>query len=257
MSKRKINMVSQLSKVSPVTPSFDYIKDVYEPCLEQYLKNPQNLPNALNSINNGRKILEFNEEVDTYIAFYGAQHYYKLVEAFDALNMSTFCDRELEIFSYGCGAATDICSLISYCCSKQINLYLEKITLIEPSEVALERGVSYIKPALSFQKLNTIYINKIYRTIIHLKANDIYSNPEALKLHIFSNILDIETIDLKTLSSLIQNTQLGTNYFICISPKKYNGRKRIDAFYQEMSRIFNLLHISTKDVDLERKIWLI
>jgi hypothetical protein len=112
--------------------------------LERYLRNSKNVGDALNSINNGRKILESDEEVDTYIAFYGAQHYYKLMEAFDAIDMSKFCDRELEIFSYGCGAATDICSLISYCRSKQIKLPFKNLTLIEPSRIALQRGIEYI-----------------------------------------------------------------------------------------------------------------
>ncbi len=75
-------MVSQLLKISPIKPSFDYIKDIYESCLERYLQNPKNMGYALDSINNGRKILESDDEVDTYIAFYGAHHYYKLVDRF-------------------------------------------------------------------------------------------------------------------------------------------------------------------------------
>jgi hypothetical protein len=257
MSKGKINMVSQLLRVSPVKPNFDYIKDVYEVCLERYLRNSKNVSNALNSINNGRKILISDEEVDTYIAFYGALHYYKLVEAFDALDMSRLRDQQLEIFSYGCGAATDTCSLISYCRSKQINLPFKKLTLIEPSQFALERGVRYIKQALSPEEFDKIKIKQIYKTLDKLEENDIDSESENLQLHIFSNVLDIEEINLRILTSLIRKTQKGDNYFICINPKNSESISRIDDFHRKSSNLVNSSNISINDEDITGKnIWM-
>jgi hypothetical protein len=228
-------MVSQLLRISPIKPSFDYIIDIYEVCLKRYLQNPKNVSNALNSINNGRKILLSNEEVDTYIALYGAHHYYKLVEAFDALDISKFDEQQLEIFSYGCGAATDTCSLISYCRSKQINLPFKNLTLIEPSRFAIKRGVEYINQALSPEELGEIKIKEIYKTLNELEENDISSESENLKLHVFSNVLDIEEINLHNLTSLIKKTQKGDNYFICINPKNLESISRIDDFYSELS----------------------
>jgi hypothetical protein len=251
-------MVSQLLKIITVKPSFDYIKNVYEPCLERYLKNPQTIRNAINSINNGRKILQSNEEVDTYIAFYGAQHYYKLVEAFDALDISRFCDRELEIISYGCGAATDTCSLISYCRSKQINLLFKNLTLIEPSRIALERGIEYLNAAISNEEYKQIKINLVNKYLDNLEKKDIYSECKALKIHIFSNILDLDVINLNDLASIIKNTQSGINYFICISPKKYGGQQRIDDFYQEIFKLIqraSISNIDTNNTDFKQTIW--
>ena len=63
-------MVYQISRASSVQPNFNYIKDVYEVCLNKYLQYPQNLFNALNSIDNGRKIITSEREVDTYISLY-------------------------------------------------------------------------------------------------------------------------------------------------------------------------------------------
>ena len=77
-------MVSQLPrlnlKIANYNQSFNYLTDVYEECLKQYLEHPQSINTVLKSINNGRKILQSDSEVCTYIAFYGAQHYYKLVK---------------------------------------------------------------------------------------------------------------------------------------------------------------------------------
>ena len=69
-------MVSQLPrlnlKIANYNQSFNYLTDVYEECLKQYLEHPQSINTVLKSINNGRKILQSDSEVYTYIAFYGA-----------------------------------------------------------------------------------------------------------------------------------------------------------------------------------------
>lgn len=252
-------MVSTPLKVSSVQPSFDYIKNVYKVCLQSYLNNTNygSWQDAQNVIQKGRKILESNEEVDTYIAFYGAHHYYKLVEAFDALDMSRFRDQQLEIFSYGCGAATDTCSLISYCRSKQINLPFKGLTLIEPSHLALQRGVEYINQALSSDELDKIKIEEINKTLDKLEENDIDSESENLKLHIFSNVLDIEKINLQNLTSLIAKTQKGDNYFICINPNNSESQARINSFYKELSNLFELSDIDTNEQDIiDKSIWM-
>lgn len=249
-------MVSQIGRVSSVKNNFDYLKDVYESCLERYLQNHKKIGDALNLINHGRKILQSDEELDTYIAFYGAHHYYKLVEAFDALALSIFGDRELEIVSYGCGAATDTCSLISYCHSKSLQLNIKNLTLIEPSEIALGRGIKYLHKALSDEELDKIKLKKIYKTIGELEEKDITSKSKISKLHVFSNVLDIQEINLESLASLINKTQSGTNYFICLNPQNLESKKRIDHFCLEMSNLSKLLNISTNNQRITgKRIW--
>ena len=250
-------MVSQLSRVNSVKPNFNYIRDVYEVCLERYRQNPRKDSITFDSIARGRKALEFEEEVDAYIAFYGAHHYYKLVETFDALNISQFGDSKIDIISYGCGAATDTCSLISYCQSQHINLPFKNLKLIEPSRIALNRGVKYIQQALSPQEQNKIEIDKVYKYLNDLEKNDVYVKSENPKLHIFSNVLDLKEINLDYIASLIHNTHSGTDYFICVNPKNSESIKRIDGFYQNMSNLFELQNISINDKKITGKnIWM-
>lgn len=250
-------MVYQISKVNSVQPDFNYIKDVYEACLNRYLQNPQNLSDALKSIDNGRRILTSEREVDTYISLYGAHHYYKLVEAYDALNLNRFNNTYIETFSYGCGAAADTCSLISYCYKNNFSLLINNITLIEPSSTALERGIKYIQKSLPYQMFARSNIRTIYKLIGKLEYNDIISNPEAIKLHVFSNVLDIDSIDLSSLASIIYQTQKGSNYFICINPKNTESKSRIDYFYNILSNLFKLTDIDINDRSILRKqIWM-
>ncbi|MEM7592231.1 MAG: hypothetical protein AAF383_12045 [Cyanobacteria bacterium P01_A01_bin.83] len=250
------DMVSQLSIVSAVKPdNFNYIKDIYEVCLEKYLNN-RNI--TFSSIDNGRKILQSEKEIDAYIAFYGAQHYYKLESAFNALDiLNEFHGQQLNIFSYGCGAATDTCSLISYYRKKKVNLPFKNLTLIEPSQVALQRGVSYVEQSLTYKESKIINIKSLNKQISELEDKDIYDDSLNHKLHIFSNILDIEEINLNQLANLIVQKCRGKNYFICISPKKYNGKARVNEFYQEISLQVNCHIIDINDQSFLKRIYLI
>lgn len=246
-------MVSQLSRVNSVKPSFNYIRDVYEVCLKKYISNKGS---SFRSIDYGRKILQFEEEVDAYIAFYGAQHYYKLVEAFKALDISRFQFHQLDILSYGCGAATDTCSLISYCRTHKIDLPFKNITLIEPSKIALQRGVTYVKQSLSNEESKTVNIKLINKYIDELEDRDIHNNSRNLQLHVFSNILDIEKVNLNKIANLILRNYPKNNYFVCISPKNYNGKVRIDKFYQKISSQVACHTIDVNDTNFLRTIYL-
>ena len=251
------NMVVQISNNILLKDDFNYIRDIYEACLNKYLQESQNLSNALKSIDNGRKILNSDKEVDTYISLYGAHHYYKLVEAFDALNLERFSNSYIETISYGCGAATDTCSLISYCHSNNISLSINKITLIEPSLIALERGIKYIQKSLSYEVFNQLSVKKVCKLIEQLEDKDLISNPETIKIHIFSNVLDISSINLQSLVSIIYNTQKGSNYFVCINPKNSESITRIDSFYNILSKFFKLSDIDVNDKDiLGRSFWM-
>ena len=201
-------------------PTFNYLEEVYQDCLRRYRNNPKynvDYPGASNDINKGRKILESDEEVDTYIALYGAHHYYKLISAFDALDLSKFTGKSFDILSYGCGPATDTCVLINYLVSNQINLSIESLTLIEPSITSLQRGMQYVQSAM-IKRQADLKIKKINKALEELEVSDISSQPQTVKLHVFSNILDLEQINLDKLAMLLKNSQKGANYFICVSP---------------------------------------
>ena len=219
-------------------PTFNYLNDVYVNCLNKYLENPKYADNynlARADINKGRKILRNSEEVDVYIALYGAHHYYKLTSSFEALNLAQFEGKRLEIFSYGCGPATDTCVLINYLVSNKINLCVKPITLIEPSFVSLQRGKQQLRSIVVDQHRNLEIIRAINKTLENLNTNDISSQFQTIKLHIFSNILDVEQVDLKQLASLLKFSQKGANYFVCVSPGFYSAKQRINRFYSIMS----------------------
>ncbi|MGB3757443.1 MAG: hypothetical protein WBA07_13880 [Rivularia sp. (in: cyanobacteria)] len=234
--------------------TYNYLEQVYEDCLKKYNSQNRNLRQTLADISNGIKILDNDEQVNAYIALYGAQHYYKLVSAFDTLDLSKFVGKKLELFSYGCGPATDTCVLISYLMSQKINLYIKGVTLIEPSTVSLNRGKKYVESALMDEHV-TWKINQVNKKIDNLDVIDVDSQLQTVKLHIFSNILDIREINLEKLSELLKTSQKGSNYFLCTSPKRYGAVERIDDFHSIMSRQFQISDISKTDSNLRGKVW--
>lgn len=253
-----MNVQNKSQSLELFKPTFNYLSEVYEDCLGRYLRNPRykgNYSFALDSISNGRKILTTAEEVDVYIALYGTHHYYKLNSAFDAVDLSRFEGKRLEFFSYGCGPATDTCVLINYLASKRINLCIERITLIEPSFISLQRGEKYVRSAIvNSQKVLEIGI--INKTLEQLDVNDIQSQSETVKLHVFSNILDVEKVDLNGLSTFLNKSQKGANYFICVSPNFSLAKQRIDRFHSIMSELVQVSNISISNESVLGRVWL-
>ncbi len=235
-------------------PTFNYLEEVYADCLKKYNSQHRSLRQTLAEISNGTKILDNDEQVNAYIALYGAQHYYKLISAFDTLDLSKFVGRTLEIFSYGSGPATDTCVLINYLISQKINLDIESVTLIEPSAVSLNRGKSYVQSALIHEGTN-FKIREVNKQLDKLNVSDVRSQLKTVKIHIFSNILDIEEINLKNLAGLLKKSQKGVNYFLCISPKRYGGKERIQDFHSIVSGQFEISDISITDSIIRDKVW--
>ena len=86
---------------------------------------------------------------------------------------------------------------------------------------------------------------------------NIYNDSQRPKLHVFSNIINLQEINLKFLASLIGRNNSEINYFVCISPKNYGGEERICSFYKEMANYVQLTDRSTADTNLKRRIYMI
>ncbi len=89
-----------------------------------------------------------------------------------------------------------------------------------------------------------------------MDINDVTSKIDTVKLHIFSNILDVAQVDLNSLAVLLKNSQKGANYFICVSPNFSSAKQRIDKFYHLMSELFQLSNISVNAECVKGRLWL-
>ena len=145
------------------------------------------------------------------------------------------CDKDVEIIDYGCrdGLATLLFLEKFYSDFKK---GISKIKLIEPSSLALKRA-RIISQRYS---PNIVHINK---KLDDLETKDLETDQSLWKIHLFSNILDVNNFDVdKLFNKITKNT--GKHLFLAVSPHRNfkGGSARLGQFYNRF--------INAKNVDL-------
>lgn len=154
-------------------------------------------------------------EMYTYINKLGPMHKAKLDCCFDFFPFTNITNA-VEIIDWGCGQALATVVLNDYLNEKNINhLNVDKIILIEPSELTLKRAALHTKLTGITDNIKTVC-----KGFNHLNIDDVKTDPDSTKIHLFSNVIDIDEniFSQDRLIELIQNSQSGMNYFICSSP---------------------------------------
>jgi hypothetical protein len=194
-----------------------------------------------NQLGHGTAILNTAEQLNTYLASYSDMHQHKLNLAFASLfGKEEFNNKSAEIIDWGCGQAFASCVLIDFIKENNIKLDLSKFILIEPSSLALQRGLEHIDAIyLRKPKPQTYPINEKADTNLFIK--DFQTNNK-IKIHLFSNLLDLFTLDLRKVFENVTSNFVGLNYFICVSP--INGI-RLQTFY----RMFNLSNLLSSNMN--------
>jgi hypothetical protein len=201
-------------------------------------------------LNQGVAILQTEGHLFIYMRSYGNMHQAKLLQSFEAISnlQNLISNKEIQINDYGCGQGIGSIVFIDYLKSIQAtNFKISKVKLIEPSEIALKRASLNIKYCLRSinQDENVLSIPKRLDDITNI---DISTNSQAIKFHIFSNIIDVESISIQSMCAKIAETQKGINYFICVSPNIMQSRnERLDAFMNYFQQRQNVSIISTRE----------
>ena len=227
-----INQVS-FSKIKQV--SFDYIKRIGDPT-ELHTR-----------LNQGVTVIDDEQLLYKYMVAYAAMHRAKLYESFESF-IEKLSNKKINIIDWGCGQALATSLLIEYIKEKKLDIAIENITLIEPSILALSRGMLH----LDILKQKDYNVKAINKDLDCLEQSDIEFKNNNTVLHLFSNILDVEFFKLDTifLEKISKNIQ-SDNYFICVSPNinaKRNGR--LEMFYKYFDENFNTELISARDTDI-------
>jgi hypothetical protein len=182
------------------------------------------------NLDSGTRVLSNESECIRYIALYGGHHFYKLQAAYASTRFENIEGRDIEVFDWGCGQALATCALIDYFIEKNINLNVLSITLIEPSTIALKRGRNLVQQMFQNKNSTDSTVRLVNKYMDNLASTDLVSEPNTIKIHLFSNIIDVEAFDLRQLYQLMVTSFQGINRVICTSPD--NGRKqRLETFY--------------------------
>ena len=187
------------------------------------------------SLKRGTAILETEELCSAYMAAYGRMHCHKLNYALDkSQGKGNFPYGEVqsgvEVFDWGCGQGIGSLAVIENLRREGLLSCLKKITLEEPSDIARERALLHVKQALDDDSCTMVETCSEYLPSddASIRAIQNINVEQPCAIHIFSNVLDIESVSLKGISKLI--TSSGARHIVlCVGPANLN-ESRINAF---------------------------
>lgn len=180
-------------------------------------------------VNHGVGLLKNDDELNCYLVAYGRMHEEKIHSALSTFtNIEEITRNNYQIFDWGCGQGLATLCFFDFINNRTTNQKPQKITLIEPSNAAITKAKEYIQ-----SKYGNNYIVLIEKKLNDVNLSDI-NITEPITINFFSNILDIETVDLEKLTKLIKSNLKGEQYFICVGPMNVTST-RIDTF----AKLFN------------------
>ena len=135
--------------------------------------------------------------------------------------------------------------LIEYANIQSIDINIQNVQLIEPSLLAIQKAKSYIQETDYF-KNNNFSISLINKELNKLRPKDLLVEKNQ-GIHLFSNILDINGIDLKNIKELIYKGKNKKTIFIT-SPNYQDARANIDSFVNGFQDDINMLYESKYDL---------
>ena len=196
----------------------------------------QALPNSIRrapwiGLEHGIVPLNTEQKLDQYLAAYGKMHVEKIRMSFGALETpSEDLRAPVSVVDWGCGQALATCSLFDWLLEdNNIGMgCIRRIHLIEPSNLAMERACINVD-AYQRQYNANFDVKRINKLISDIQQDDFKIEGIQTNVHLLSNILDIETVDLDFLAEFIKHNFTGRQIFFCVGPLN-QGASRIKEF---------------------------
>lgn len=217
-------------------PSFEKIRGIASDFVQ---KLPAELIDELHEmLNRGVDILDSEPLMQMYFYSYGCMHSEKLAFAFQNLNNYIKSAETIDLIDYGCGQGLATMCYHDYILDNSPHQQVRSITLIEPSSAALARA-----ELLCSCFFPNATISAIQKPFDELITTDIRIKGDIPTLHLFSNILDVESYEITHLSKVVKTTCKGNNDFVIVSPmqnerrlsrlKDFVNQVRINCYYEK------------------------
>lgn len=205
-------------------PSFEKVRNISYDFVQ---KLPSELVDELfEQLNRGVELLDSEPLLQMYFYSYGQMHSEKLTYAFKQLSPYIKSAEKIDIVDYGCGQGLATMCYHDFIKDYNLQQQVRSITLIEPSALALSRAE--LLCSHFFPDATIIAIQKGFDELLE---DEIRIYIDCPTLHLFSNILDIETYDIAPLAGKIKTSCQGDNEFVIVSPMQNSRRmSRIKEF---------------------------
>ena len=182
-------------------------------------------------INHGMDVLSTNEHIHTYMYCFGLMHEAKLNKAFLEIPKRFFKPSEIEIIDYACGQGIASLCFANFLEESGHETRIKKITLIEPSTVALSRA------ALICHKVCPEALIETIASEFDDLDDDQISTTEVPRVHLLSNILDMTCYNLNHLARVINKVKNKGDLFVCVDPWYHDRNK--DGRQRKLMRLLN------------------
>lgn len=201
------------------------IDEIIACCKSQLPKEYQHRPYRYPELKNGTSLLETDEAMDAYIAAYGEMHAAKCRAALQNFPFGRLSG-SIEIVDWGCGQGIGSLCTLEALAQRDKTSWLKRVTLIEPSQATLGRATDSLT-ATTGGSITIVPINS-YLPGHHDDAITGLDYVAQHVIHVFSNILDIDDVDLGQLAQMVARPG-HKHYVMCMGPVNANSY-RIDTF---------------------------
>lgn len=230
-------------------PSFIKVWDI---AYDFVRKLPSGLSAELHeSLNRGVDVLDTEPLLQMYMYAFGKMHNAKLQFAFSQMHDRITQKERVQIIDYGCGQGLASICYHDFLTAHNIEQKITKIILIEPSSLALSRAE--LLCSCFYPNADIVAVNKSFD---NLNDKDIEVSPNVLTLHIFSNILDVESYNLQHLIQIVSNLKSKKNELVIVSPIVNEVRtQRLKTFADNFNgHIYYENYLGKRQLD-EEKDW--
>lgn len=200
------------------------IKLCHELLPEQWKSYPWKHPELVHGIG----LLASEEALNCYMSAYGEIHVGKLRAAIMNFPFNKLVG-SIEIVDWGCGQGVGSTTLIEVLQQRDLLKWVKRITLVEPSQNAIQRALCNISKMVD-NNIEINAINKFMPATVEVTGELVtsigyrYSNV----IHVFSNILDVKAIDLAEVARMVASSH-GNHFILCMGPKN-SAAYRIEQF---------------------------
>lgn len=174
----------------------------------------------------GKDIITEEHVLDCYFCAYSERHEFCANAVIQKIPKEIL-KSPFYLIDWGCGQGVGTLTLCNYLERLCFLSNLSGVCLIDPSKLASSRAQKFISTWT--HKL------KVFANFFHEDLPFNFEHKEYPILHIFSNILDLDTIDFRNLAEKIINIGHEHNYFVISSPSYQRGRDNIKYFLEFFS----------------------
>ena len=180
---------------------------------------------------NGALVIVDPAGLDAYIACYGGMHYHKMIDACQQINLNQLAGNALvEVWDWGCGPGIATYALLDEMQSCGVSTEnIARLVLIDSSGCAVRRAFELL--SRDWPNFFThASVHRIEADLSQLRDTVLPTNRLTIKLHLLSNVLDLEGLDVQRFGSFVQQTFSGTNIFLMVSPANARADSQITSF---------------------------